>query len=553
MKLVTANQMRLLEQRADRSGNTFAMMMERAGKAVADAILARGSRDRRVLVLVGPGNNGGDGLVCGRFLRDAGASVALYLWKRKTEGDDANFLMCVERGIPVTHAEDDKDFAALRDLLARSDVIVDALLGTGVTRPIEGLLKEMLAVVQAAREKKETREIKEIVPASRVSNPASSLVVAVDLPSGLNPDTGALDPSAVPADLTVTFAFPKVGQLLFPGAGAVGELLVADIGIPAEWASDVTLEVASAEGVAARLPARPQNSHKGTYGKAMICAGSANYVGAAYLAGSAATRAGAGLVTLALARSIQPMVAAAAHETTYVPLPDDNGALTPEAIEPLVNALGDYDTLLIGCGFGRNPKTIRFVQELLVRMTNPFAPLVIDADALFALSQTPDWWTRLAPNTAILTPHPGEMSTLCRLATGAIQSDRVNVAQRFAVEWRQIVVLKGAHSVVAAPDGRVTLVPFATPALATAGTGDVLAGTIVALLAQKLAPFDAAVAGAYLHGLAGKIAEEEIGRAGAIAGDLLPRLPRAIRKVWEYGSVGATPTLPYSHTPTLNA
>ena len=580
MKLVTANQMRSLEQRADASGNTFAMMMERAGKAVADALIARlvarETRDNRVLVLVGPGNNGGDGLVCARNLFDTGANVSLYLWKRAPKADDVNLKMCVERGIPVTHAEDDKDFAALKDLLAHNEVIVDALLGTGVTRPIEGMLKEVLRVVKEEMEIRETRETKEIVPASRIPHPASRLVVAVDLPSGLNPDTGALDPAAVSADVTVTFAFPKLGQLLFPGAGAVGELVVADIGIPAEWVSDAQIEVASAEDVAERLPERPRNSHKGTYGKAMICAGSGNYIGAAYLAGSAATRAGAGLVTLALARTILPMVAAASHETTYLPLPDDNGAIVPDAVEVLVNALADYDALLIGCGFGRNPKTIEFVQRLLgilsaatlaptaragenpafterdssshrlltethplLRMTNALPlPMVIDADALFALAQATNWWQRLKPNAAILTPHPGEMSTLCGLSTNAIQSDRVNVAKRFAVEWQQTVVLKGAHTVVASPDGRVTLIPFATPALATAGTGDVLAGTIAGLLAQKLKPFDAAVVGTYLHGLAGKIAEEEIGRAGAVASDLLPRLPRAIRRVWEYGSVG---------------
>src|SRR5574341_125025 len=536
MKLVSADQMRSLEQRADRSGNTYAMMMERAGRAVADAIATRlGTHEKRILVLVGPGNNGGDGLVCARHLHDAGARVAdpatpsgvsLYVWKRAENAADENLKLCRERKIAITRAEDDPQFQTLKQRVRESDLIVDALLGTGVTRPIEGLLKDLLQAVKGALGASQS----DLRPLSSALIPLRSRphIVAVDLPSGLNPDTGALDPATLAADFTVTFAFPKIGQLNFPGAGAVGELIVADIGISAEWASDVTLEVASISEITARLPARPREAHKGTFGKAMICAGSANYIGAAFLAGSAATRAGAGLVMLAVARSVYPIVAAAVHERTFLPLPDDQGALVSDAAHLLRERIADYDSLLVGPGLGRDPKTIEFVRRLL---GNNLPPLVIDADALFALAQISKWWTRLAPGTAILTPHPGEMATLCGMARDAVQNDRINIAKKFAVQWKQVAVLKGAHSVVVAPDGRVTLIPFATPALATAGTGDILAGTIVALLAQGLEPFDAAVVGAYLHGFAGRIAEEEIGQAGVVAGDLLPRLPRAIRLV----------------------
>jgi NAD(P)H-hydrate epimerase len=549
MKLVTATQMRAHEQRADKSGNTYAMMMDRAGKAVADAIIERwGARGNRVLVLAGPGNNGGDGLVCARYLHDAGVRVSLYVWKRAENPDDENWKLCRERNLATAHAEEDADFAALKRFLSETDLIVDALLGTGVTRPIEGLLKELLETVG-----KETGRQVNIAkhPVGKVSPllpcPAAPLrppIVAVDLPSGLNPDTGALDPAALDADLTVTFAFPKMGQLTFPAANAVGELVVADIGIPEEWASSDAPEVATAREIAARLPKRARDSHKGTFGKAMICAGSANYVGAAFLAGSAATRAGAGLVTLALARTIYPMIASALHETTFVVLPDDNGALIPDAARVLSDHLAGYDALLLGCGFGRDGKTIAFVQQLLFgnaeirhSLLATRYSLVIDADALYALAQSGDWWTHLPPNRAILTPHPGEMATLTGLAREVVPADRVNVAQRFAAQWQQVVVLKGAHTVVASPDpatllgARATLLPFATPALATAGTGDVLAGTIVALLAQGLPIFDAAIAGAYIHGLAGEIAQREIGDAGVVAGDLLSRLPEAIRLI----------------------
>ncbi|MBI5304859.1 MAG: NAD(P)H-hydrate dehydratase [Chloroflexi bacterium] len=533
MKLVTANEMRALEQRADASGNSYAMMMERAGKAVADVIADRVEpRDARVLMLVGPGNNGGDGLVCARYLHDAGARVSLYIWKRAGNANDENWRLCRERNLVETRAENDADFVALRKLVAESNVIVDALLGTGVARPIEGWLKELLQVVD-----QETRKPGDIAPLLPLS-PApqhSPLVVAIDLPSGLNPDTGALDPATPYADLTVTFAFPKVGQLAFPGANAVGELVVADIGIRDEWADANAPNVATARDIAALLPRRARDSHKGTFGKALLCVGSANYVGAAFLAGSAATRAGTGLVTLALARTIYPMLASALHETTFVVLPDDAGALVPDAASVLCNQLADYDALLVGCGFGRHPKTLEFVQTLLEQICNSkFVirnSLVIDADALYALAQAGEWWTRLAPNAAIFTPHPGEMATLTGLSRAQVQADRVGIAKKFAAQWQQVVVLKGAFTVVAAPDGRTTILPFATPALATAGTGDVLAGTIVAMRAQKLSPYDAAIAGAYLHGLAGEIAAREIGDAGVVAGDLLTRLPEAIRRV----------------------
>lgn len=524
MKLVTANQMRALEQRADANGNLYAQMMERAGKAVADVIEAQiETDDAHVLVLVGPGNNGGDGLVCARYLHDAGMNVSLYIWKRAENSADENWRLCREREFPETRAESDPDFATLKTWVSEADVIVDALLGTGVARPIEGQLKDLLAIT---RFQAPAYPVTELIP-SPFAMRHSPLVVAIDLPSGLNPDTGALDPAALHADLTVTFAFPKIGQFAFPGANAVGELIVADIGIPSEWADANATQVASTPEIAALLPTRARDSHKGTFGKAMLCVGSANYVGAAFLAG-------AGLVTLALARTIYPLLASTLHETTFIRLPDDDGVLIPSAADVLCNQFADYDALLVGCGFGRDPKTIAFVQTLLEQNRNsPLATrnFVFDADALYALSQTDEWWKQLAPNTAILTPHPGEMATLTGLSRAEVQANRIEVAKKFAAQWQQVVALKGAFTVVASPDGRTTVLPFATPALATAGTGDVLAGTITAMLAQKLAPFDAAVVGAYIHGLAGEIAAREIGNAGVVAGDLLPSLPVALSQL----------------------
>ncbi len=550
MKLVTADQMRALEVRADKSGNTYAQMMERAGRATAETILVRlGAAGKNVLVLVGPGNNGGDGLVCARYLQQAGAHASLYVWKRVPDEADENFKLCLDRKIPAERADEDEGFQTLRQLVGEADVVVDALLGTGVTRPIEGQLQGLLTAVKLAVAARGDHGLHELIPASNAFR-LPPTVVAVDLPSGLNPDTGALDPSALAADLTVTFAFPKIGQLSFPGAGAIGDLVVADIGIPSEWMEASAPDVATAREIAALLPRRVRDSHKGTFGKAMICVGSANYVGAAYLAGSAATRAGAGLVTLALARGVYTVVAPVAHETTFLVLPDDLGVLVPDAAPLLRSRLEDYDALLIGCGLGRDPKTVEFVQRFLGLGTKARAQvgfvaqsegrrsnrtklphLVIDADALYALKESGEWWSQLDPNGAILTPHPGEMATLTGHPRDQVQTERIDIARKFAARWQQVVVLKGALTAIAAPDGRITLMPFATPALATAGTGDVLAGTITAMLAQGLEPYDAAVAGAYVHGLAGLTAEKEIGAAGVVAGDLLPRIPEAIRRI----------------------
>ncbi len=559
MKLLTAAKMRELEKRSDASGNTFAQMMEQAGTLTARAIIDTWEiAGQKVLVLVGPGNNGGDGLVCARALHDAAAAVTLYLWKREPSEEDVNWRLCRERGIPYIRAEEDPELARLEQELDDTELIVDALLGTGVARPIEGLLKEVLETVQERLGSTEIHSAQLIAPAHPAAGAQEHshrpTVVAVDLPTGLNPDTGALDPAAVPADMTVTFAFPKVGQYRFPGAEAVGELVVADIGIPQDWADDVPLSVVTGQELAPLLPARPRSSNKGTFGKALLACGSLDFTGAPRLAAMAAGRVGAGLVTLAVPRTIYPVVGANLNEATYLPLPDLDGAWAPRAVRPLIDHARDYEALLVGCGFGRADSTADFLSRLLglgsgaARRKSPLPSLVIDADALNLLSEIKNWWTKAKfAVPPILTPHPGEMSRLTGLSISEIQRDRVGIATSYAKLWNTIVVLKGAFTVVANPDGRAALIPFATPALATAGTGDVLAGAIVGFLAQLRAAslkagedsperaaadaFDAAVLGAYIHALAGELAGDEIGLTGVVAGDLAPQLPEAIRLV----------------------
>ena len=568
MKIVTTEEMRHLEQAADAGGVSYAQMMESAGRAVALACQrALDVTGRPVLVLVGPGNNGGDGLVAARYLAQAGAGVSCYIWKRDIEGD-LNFARLAELGLPVVWAEEDEDWEELRQRADEADVIIDALLGTGVDRPIGGPLRELLEMVgRIVRQRKEGHP-KELatpsLPSLLFCPSLLPLIVAVDVPSGVHCDTGAVDSATLSANLTVTFGCPKVGQLRFPAAEVVGRLTVADIGMPVKLLQPLELELATGEEVRRLLPQRPLNAHKGTFGKALLVVGSVNYTGAAYLAGAAATRVGTGLVTLALAGPLHAVTASKLTEATYLILPHELGVVAPDAVRVVGKKAGDYDALLLGPGLAQEEPTVVFVRRLLglrgagrpgrigFRAAEEpeeqfqLPPLVIDADGLNILAQTEGWVERL-PRGSVLTPHPGELSRLTGRSVAEINDSRIEAAREFAREWNQVVVLKGAFTVVASPDGRTLVQPFANPGLASAGTGDVLAGAIVGLRAQGLQPFEAAVAGAYLHGLAGQLAQEEVGDAGMVAGDLLPRLPLAIQWLKKGRRAGDT-ALPFQHS-----
>jgi hydroxyethylthiazole kinase-like uncharacterized protein yjeF len=331
-------------------------------------------------------------------------------------------------------------------------------------------------------------------------------------------------------------------------------VVVSDIGIPSSLTAHLSLELLGPEMVRDLLPSRPRHAHKGTFGTALIVAGSPNYTGAAYLASAAANRVGAGLVTLCLAQSLHPILASKLTEVTFLLLPHDLGALVLDATKLLEEKLPDYDALLVGPGLGSEDSTVEFVRRFLgaegegVRRGIGFLagsteeepdrkermkelpPVVIDADGLNALARTPSWWESLSVQ-GILTPHPGEMSRLMDCSIEEVEADRVGVAEKAAQEWQQVVILKGAHSIIAAPDGRAAISPFANPGLATAGTGDVLAGSIVGLLAQRLSLYEAAIAGVYLHGAAGEMATTALGNAGTVASDLLPLLPQVLKRL----------------------
>ena len=551
MKVVSVEQMQRIEADANESGHSYSAMMEQAGRSLAEAIAAREDvPGKRVLVLVGPGNNGGDGLVAARYLSRAGAQVTCYLYRDRSPAEDETFRLVSEGDPQVVLADQDEAWEGLGGLVEETDILIDALLGTGTRLPLRGPLAEMLdavGTVVSRRRRRAEGTSTSLVPDASPVDEGGPFVVAVDGPTGLSYDSGELDAAAIPADLTVTFAYPKLGHFRFPGAGALGELVVADIGIDPALADDVTLEVVTAATARGWLPPRPPDAHKGTFGKAMIVAGSVNYTGAAYLAAASATRAGAGLVTLALPSTVHSAVAARLAEATYVLLPHAMGVLSADAASVLREAVEGYDVLLIGPGLGREHETSLFLESILgvgerrrsmgflrsetgAAARSELPPLIVDADGLNLLSGLEDWPKRL-PAGAVLTPHPGEMARLMDSSVAEVQEDRVTVARTQAVAWGQVVVLKGAHTVVAAPDGRTVIEPFANSGLATAGTGDVLAGTIAALRAQGLEAFEAAAAGAYLHGLAGEMAREKIGAVGMVAGDVLASLPQAFRRL----------------------
>lgn len=535
MKLFTVAQMTAAEKAADAQGHSYAAMMELAGQRTAQAIIARRPvAGRRVLALIGPGNNGGDGLVAGRYLAEAGADVMFYLTRPRDPDTDENLARVLGMGLLVVEQEQDQRFRVLRTRLAITDLVLDALLGTGVTRPIQGGLAQLLRQVRAGLAERNAALAGPAAPPPLIpltplhlppsSSPARVYVAAVDCPSGLNCDSGALDPLALPADLTVTFAGPKWGHFLEPGADSCGELTVAEIGIDPRLTAHLSLEVATPARLAAQLPPRPAAGHKGSFGFALVVGGSQRYWGAPALAARAALRSGCGLVALGLPATIRLAAAVQLPEATYEPLPDvDNlGAATAEA---LLNApagsqppLARYAACLLGPGLGTESDA--FMQALLARPAD-LPPLVVDADGLNYLAAQADW-PRMLPAGSILTPHVGEMR---RLAGGMTADNLIVWAQQQAAAWGHIVVLKSARTVVAAPGGEALLLPFPNPALATAGSGDVLAGAILGLLAQGAPPYWAACLGAYLHALAGQ--QAAVGSAGLLAREIADALPAA--------------------------
>lgn len=509
MRVLDTARMREADRRTiDEIGIPSIVLMENAGRAVAGAIEARFAAPARgrLAVLCGRGSNGGDGLVAARVLAERGAAVAVVLLGRGEDvrGDARTNLDVARRlGLPVAEAPDEAAWEACRPEVAAADLVVDALVGTGLRAPLEGLPAAVVADVNAA----------------------GRPVVAVDLPSGLSADTGACIGASVEARVTVTLGAPKIPLVVSPAADRAGEMVVADIGIPARVVDELAgprVELLTRDALRAHLPARARDAHKGDCGRIVVVAGSPGKTGAARLAGTGALRSGAGLVTVATPAScVGPIAAVPEYMTAALPETGD-GTVRSTAVE-VVLGLG-ADVVAVGAGLGVGPEPRALVRALVERVPTP---LVLDADALTVLAGDLGVLALRRDRVTVATPHPGEMARLAGTTVGAVQADRLDAARRFATEHGVHVVLKGARTVIAAPSGGVRINASGNPGMATGGTGDVLTGVVAAWLAQIEDAEAATSLAVHLHGLAGDLAAQRIGETALVAGDVADRLGAA--------------------------
>jgi len=513
MKAAKASEMREIDSQAINDYGIVGMaLMESAGAEVARKVeqVLGDLRNKKVCIFAGKGNNGGDGFVIARRLENKGLKVKVFLLgvKESVAGDARLELdVLLKTDCDIIELTGGRDWDKAKIAAAWADCLVDALLGTGFHGQIEGQMAEVIKII----------------------NTADKPTVAVDIPSGIDSDTGQVRGMAVRASHTVTFALPKPGLLFQPGASYAGEMVVADIGIPGKLlCGDVIRQnMVTADYVRRILPRRQPGAHKGSCGRVLVIAGSQGLTGAAALTSSAAVRAGAGLVTLGVAASLNPIMETKVTEVMTKVLPETAwGTLGLDAAPYILKLAAECDVLAIGPGLGREEETAEAVRETV---KNACCPLVLDADGINALAGH----TAILQQSkalVILTPHPGELSRLTGLTVEAINSDRLTAAREAAESWGSIVVLKGPGTVVAFPDGEVYINTSGNAGMATGGTGDVLTGIIAAFIAQGLSSHEAAVAGVYIHGIAGDVAARR-GQIGMSAGDLLQAIPAAIHTV----------------------
>lgn len=513
MKLLKADEMKDIDRRASSEfGIPSIILMENAGLRTLEVIeeILGETKNRMIVILAGKGNNGGDGLVIARHLINSGAVVETYLTgevEELTQDSRINYEILLKMGVRIFPLSSEKDLDLLMLSLMNADLIVDALYGIGFKGSLNQFDSRLVKMVNWCR----------------------APVVAVDIPSGVEADTGRVNGEAIKASHTVTFALPKIGLVLEPGKEYVGTLSVADISIPAVLLEDKTIKtnLISEAMLGALIKPRSANSHKGTYGHALLVGGSPGMVGAVMMSSQAALRTGAGLVTAAVPESLTAVVDSSLMEVMTAPLAQTGqSAIALEALPAIENLLGTVSVCAVGPGMSRYPEAGAIIRHILERSG---VPLVIDADGLNALeNDAAILKNRQVP--IVLTPHPGEMARLTGKTIEEIQSHRLEIAQTFAEEWGVTLVLKGNKTIIANPSGEVYINISGNPGMATAGSGDVLTGIITGLIAQGLKPQDAAFAGVYLHGLAGDLAAQIKGELGLIAGDLISCIPEVLKK-----------------------
>lgn len=505
MRLATAKEMQLIDRKAIRSFGIPSMaLMERAGLAVVERATEYFDAPK-ALVIAGPGNNGGDGVMVARELLNRGRKASVLLTSRQENLSPdcrAQLKAAREFGVPVRFG-----YTPTAQEL-HGAVIVDAIFGTGLTKNIKGAIAGTINAI----------------------NSSGCPVVSVDMPSGVSADTGQALGGAVQADITVTFGAAKRGHLLHPGAALTGELFVHDIGFPRELISTIKCIGPSAAEMALLLPEREPGSHKGDHGHLLVLAGSKGKTGAAFMAAEAALRAGAGLVTLGAPEALFDIYQARATEAMTLSLPSTkDGAFSSAALEETLSFCSSSATAIaIGPGLGMDKDTVKLVREI-VRLSP--VPAILDADAINALGPGAAGILGRSHSPVVLTPHPGEFARISGMSAKKTLEDRPAAALRFAKKSGACLALKGAPTIIASPEGEIFINTTGGPALAKAGSGDVLTGMTGGLIATGMVPLEAAVLGAYLHGLGGDIAAEELGEHSVTASDVIGRIPQTFMSI----------------------
>ncbi|GAB4303990.1 MAG: NAD(P)H-hydrate dehydratase [Myxococcota bacterium] len=517
MKVLTVSQMREYDRLATvEFGIPSLMLMENAGRNVAeivdDYIFDAELYLPRVVVICGPGNNGGDGFVAARHLHNyekCQVRILQLVADDRYSGDaEVNRRIVEKIGIPIVKltGEGEDDISKVKKELKKADIIIDGILGTGIRGEVKGFLREVIDCLR---------------------DYFSAYVISIDIPSGICGDTGRIMGSAVRADETVTFGYAKAGALLDTALDYVGLLHVTDISLPPnlENIEPPFIESPEEEEMAEYFPDRPRAAHKGNFGHLLVVGGCDDLRGAPLLAGEAALKAGVGLVTIAGIPSVTAPVVTKSPDIMTHNLIEESGHISPKSVAEILKQSENKSAVVLGCGLGRGEGVTEVVAELVMRMTKP---LLIDADGLNALAQNVSLLKKRTTKELIITPHPGEMARLMDIETADVQRDRINVAREFAREYGVTVVLKGARSIIADSGGTLIINPTGTPGMAVGGMGDVLAGVGGGLLAQGLMALDAMKAGCFIAGLAGEILAEESSEISVTASELIKKIPDAI-------------------------
>jgi len=520
MKTVGRKEIRDIDKWAiEKLGISEIILMENAGRSVVQNILADCGKIKNVCVFCGKGANGGDGFVISRTLFVKGINVQIVLLCKKSEvkgSSKINLDLAEKLGIKITEVSGKTD---LPDYINKCDILVDAIFGVGFSGKIKKPVDDIIEAINALRKK------------------GSAIVVSVDVPSGLDCDTGAIGGTCIGADITVTFTYSKKGLMLSPGSGYVGKLVVSDIGIPIKGKTENQIRTESIPNaltldlIAGIIPRREQSAHKGDCGKVFVLAGSAGMTGAAIMTCKAALRVGAGIVQLGIPESLALHVDPQLPEMITVGLPETkNKSLSLKAISKIIDLCAKSDVIAIGPGISQDPDTKKLISELLPALAKlrGSKKIILDADGLNAISDNTDVLNSLKTDI-IVTPHPGEMSRISNKTVTDIQQDRINIAKEFSVKYGIFVALKGNQTVLAKPDGKYFINLTGNPGMASAGMGDVLTGAIAGFAAQNMNLFDAAMAGIYVHGMSGDVVASIKGQHGLIASDVIDAMPFVIK------------------------